>query len=82
MYYAVIMAGGFGTRLWPLSRQNYPKQALKLVGDRTMFQYVHPVGAQDGCIDTVHRRAAHKTKRCKAFLHRDKPAAPTRMPFN
>jgi mannose-1-phosphate guanylyltransferase len=39
MYYAVIMAGGSGTRLWPLSRRNYPKQALKLVGDRTMFQY-------------------------------------------
>lgn len=37
MYYAVIMAGGSGTRLWPLSRQNHPKQALKLFGDRTMF---------------------------------------------
>jgi mannose-1-phosphate guanylyltransferase len=39
MYYAVIMAGGSGTRLWPLSRQKFPKQALKLVGDKTMFQY-------------------------------------------
>jgi len=39
MYYAVIMAGGSGTRLWPLSRRYYPKQALKLVGERTMFQY-------------------------------------------
>ncbi|MBA4383498.1 MAG: mannose-1-phosphate guanyltransferase [Anaerolinea sp.] len=39
MYYAVIMAGGSGTRLWPLSRRAYPKQALKLVGDKTMFQY-------------------------------------------
>ena len=39
MYYAVIMAGGSGTRLWPLSRQNKPKQALTLVGDRSMFQY-------------------------------------------
>ena len=38
MYYALIMAGGSGTRLWPLSRQNRPKQSLKLVGDRTMFQ--------------------------------------------
>jgi mannose-1-phosphate guanylyltransferase len=33
------MAGGSGTRLWPLSRQYYPKQALNLVGDKTMFQY-------------------------------------------
>ncbi len=39
MLYAVIMAGGSGTRLWPLSRQSEPKQALKLIGDRTMFQH-------------------------------------------
>lgn len=34
----VIMAGGSGTRLWPLSRSNYPKQFLKLSGDHTMLQ--------------------------------------------
>jgi len=39
MFYAVIMAGGSGTRLWPMSRRNRPKQTLKLVGDRTMFQH-------------------------------------------
>jgi mannose-1-phosphate guanylyltransferase len=37
-FYAVIMAGGIGTRLWPLSRRDTPKQSLKLVGERTMFQ--------------------------------------------
>lgn len=37
-YYAVIMAGGGGNRLWPLSRKNHPKQSLKLLGERTMFQ--------------------------------------------
>lgn len=37
-YYAVIMAGGGGTRLWPLSRKGRPKQALSLVGKRSMFQ--------------------------------------------
>ena len=37
-YFALIMAGGSGTRLWPLSRQARPKQALRLVGDRTMLQ--------------------------------------------
>lgn len=36
--YAVIMAGGGGTRLWPLSRQAHPKQMLQLFGERTMFQ--------------------------------------------
>lgn len=39
MLYAVIMAGGAGTRLWPLSRKNRPKQALRLIGERTMFQH-------------------------------------------
>jgi mannose-1-phosphate guanylyltransferase len=36
--YVVIMAGGGGTRLWPLSRQNRPKQMLRLLGDRSFFQ--------------------------------------------
>jgi len=31
------MAGGSGTRFWPLSRRRYPKQALKLVGDKEMI---------------------------------------------
>ena len=35
---AVIMAGGFGTRLWPLSRATHPKQFLALNGDETMLQ--------------------------------------------
>ncbi|TET81534.1 MAG: mannose-1-phosphate guanyltransferase [Anaerolineales bacterium] len=35
---AVIMAGGGGTRLWPLSRRRRPKQSLCLFGDRTLFQ--------------------------------------------
>jgi mannose-1-phosphate guanylyltransferase len=38
MYYPIIMAGGTGTRLWPLSRRHYPKQALKLIGDKTLMQ--------------------------------------------
>ena len=37
-YYAVIMAGGGGTRLWPLSRQARPKQMLRLIDDRSLFQ--------------------------------------------
>ncbi len=34
----IIMAGGSGTRLWPLSRKNKPKQFQKLLGDKTMLQ--------------------------------------------
>ena len=34
----VILSGGSGTRLWPLSREAYPKQFLPLVGEQTMLQ--------------------------------------------
>ena len=34
----VILCGGSGTRLWPLSRKSYPKQFVPLVGEKTLFQ--------------------------------------------
>jgi mannose-1-phosphate guanylyltransferase len=34
----VLMAGGSGTRLWPLSRELYPKQLLALTDDRSLLQ--------------------------------------------
>jgi len=34
----VILSGGAGTRLWPMSRRDYPKQFLPLAGDQTMLQ--------------------------------------------
>src|ERR1700690_810373 len=34
----VILSGGAGTRLWPLSREMYPKQLLALTGIHTMLQ--------------------------------------------
>ena len=37
-YYAVIMAGGGGTRLWPLSREASPKQMLRLFDESSLFQ--------------------------------------------
>src|SRR5258708_13812539 len=34
----VVLSGGAGTRLWPLSRELYPKQLLPLISARTMLQ--------------------------------------------
>lgn len=34
----ILLAGGSGTRLWPLSRKSYPKQFAKIVGDKSLFQ--------------------------------------------
>ena len=34
----IILCGGSGKRLWPISRKNYPKQFLELVGDSTLFK--------------------------------------------
>lgn len=36
--YGVILAGGWGTRFWPLSRSQYPKQVLRLLGSESMLQ--------------------------------------------
>ncbi|MDZ4672424.1 MAG: mannose-1-phosphate guanylyltransferase [Phototrophicales bacterium] len=36
--YALVLAGGGGTRLWPMSRKDTPKQLLPLVDNRTMFR--------------------------------------------
>ena len=36
--YAMILSGGSGTRLWPLSRENFPKQFIPLYGERTLLQ--------------------------------------------
>jgi len=38
MRYAVIMAGGSGKRLWPMSRKSYPKQLLSLVGNKSLLE--------------------------------------------
>lgn len=38
MIVPVILAGGSGTRLWPVSRKSFPKQFTDLVGDKSLFQ--------------------------------------------
>jgi len=46
--HAVIMAGGKGTRFWPLSRETFPKQFLKLKGERTLIQ--DTIGRLEGAV--------------------------------
>jgi len=48
----VIIAGGSGTRLWPLSTPNYPKHLLKLTGERTLLQTAYDRAAKIG--ETVY----------------------------
>src|SRR5512138_1326003 len=64
--YAVILAGGGGTRLWPLSRPETPKPFLPLLGDRSLLQLTvdrlvgHPelpLGADDVTVVTDRRYA-------------------------
>src|SRR4051812_23565638 len=47
----VIMAGGSGTRLWPLSRAQHPKQFLVLHGNRSLFQQAATRAASVACDD-------------------------------
>ena len=54
---AIILAGGTGTRLWPLSRKNYPKQFVKINGEASLLQdttrrLLHVVAPTDTVIMT------------------------------
>jgi mannose-1-phosphate guanylyltransferase/mannose-6-phosphate isomerase len=50
----VILSGGSGTRLWPLSRESWPKQFLPLSGERSPFQAtLARLGAMPECADPV-----------------------------
>lgn len=52
MHYAVIMAGGSGKRLWPLSRKNRPKQIIELFAGKSLLQ--HSVNRVKGIFDSEH----------------------------
>jgi mannose-1-phosphate guanylyltransferase/mannose-6-phosphate isomerase len=54
MIVPVILSGGSGTRLWPLSRELYPKQLLPLLGDDTMLQStLHRLEGIEGLADPI-----------------------------
>ena len=51
-FYTVIMAGGGGTRLWPLSRRDSPKQLLKIIKNKSLFRIA--LDRLDGLLDLDH----------------------------
>jgi mannose-1-phosphate guanylyltransferase len=66
MLYAVIMAGGIGSRFWPQSRQARPKQFLNVLGDATLIQ--NTLGRMQGlvpperCYVVTHERYVTQTQ--------------------
>ena len=67
MHYAVIMAGGIGSRFWPKSRQARPKQFLNVFGDATLIQNtvarLHGLIPPERCLIVTHERYVDQTKR-------------------
>ncbi len=73
-YYAVIMAGGGGTRLWPLSRRETPKQMVNLDGKETLFQMA--VNRLDGLFDPSRILVVTVAEQAKQ-LQKQAPQIPT-----
>jgi mannose-1-phosphate guanylyltransferase len=63
LMYALILAGGGGTRLWPLSRPDRPKPFLPLLGEESLFQRtvrrVEPVVGRDNIYCVTDQRYGH-----------------------
>ena len=56
----VLLSGGAGSRLWPLSRETYPKQLLSLLGENTLLQQTAlRVGDRTLSLQKHYRRAEH-----------------------
>jgi mannose-1-phosphate guanylyltransferase len=69
MLHAVVMAGGSGTRFWPKSRRNRPKQLLKLHGDATMLQQtVRRIAPMIGASETLIITGADQAEAVRAQL--------------
>lgn len=55
----VIIAGGSGTRLWPLSTSDYPKHLLKLIGDKSLLQAAYERATRAGDTTYVVTESSH-----------------------
>ncbi len=82
MFYAVIMAGGFGTRFWPISRQKIPKQFLAITGSRALieetFFRISPIIKKEQVylvVNRLHRRLTEKIFQRYGVKVLDEPAS-------
>jgi len=78
--YPVIMAGGAGTRFWPASRSNLPKQFLNVIGAKTMIeqtiQRVSPISEEENVIivgNEAHHGLLKKISGKKRFIILEEP---------
>ena len=82
MLHAIIMAGGSGTRFWPRSRRDRPKQLLRLSGESTMLQQTvarieHLVPAERVLIITGADQAAATREQLPELPSRNVVAEPS-----
>ncbi len=73
MLHAIIMAGGSGTRFWPASRRDTPKQMLSLVGDETM---IRQTAQRLGDVVPPERRMVVTNQRLAAEVAKQLPELP------
>ena len=82
---AVVLAGGTGTRLWPLSRSTKPKQFERLTSDKTMFEETIErisffiCGSAIGLIENSSKSSPTSNKAASGFAA-NSPQIPTSMP--
>jgi mannose-1-phosphate guanylyltransferase len=71
--YALILAGGKGSRLWPLSQKDHPKALLKLFGERSLFQ--ETVARLEGHVPSDHVYVVARPELCDR-LQAQTPSTP------
>lgn len=71
---AVVLAGGAGTRLWPLSRKHFPKQLIDIIGRDSLLQTTHAAWpASMAAPAMTPRRSSSAAKHTASWLRSNWP---------